>query len=161
VPRLLDLEIGTGWLVLRIVAGVLLSAVVFFFLSYVPSNLPLLISKFMPPDLPDAVGQIVSSLIHPFLPFLGAIVSASVFLEVLFRKTKAYGPALIFAGLASTLYVYFAFQGGIITVVIPREFTMGVQVVASLDITLIMVLCMLPTLLTVLRGAVMSFSRKR
>jgi hypothetical protein len=38
---------------------------------------------------------------------------------------------------------------------------MGVQVVASLDITLIMVLCMLPTLLTVLRGAVMSFSRKR
>jgi len=160
VPRVLDLEIGTGRLVLRVAVGVLLSALVFFFLSYVPSNLPFLIGKFMPSDFPNVVGQIAPGLVHPSLPVLGVFVSASVFLEVLFRKTKAYGPVLIFAGLVSTLYVYFAFQGGVIALAIPKELTMGVQVRASLDLSSVMVLCMLPTLLTVLRGAVMSLSRK-
>ncbi|MBC7113632.1 MAG: hypothetical protein H5T34_06445 [Candidatus Methanomethyliales bacterium] len=161
MPRLLDLEIGTGWLALRIVGGALLSALVFFFLSYVPLNLLELINRFVPHELLNIVGSIVSGLVHPFLPTLGAIVSISVFLEVLFRKTKAYGPILMLAGLASTLYVYFAFQGGAITLILPKGLTMGVQVKAYLDLTIIMLLCMLPTLLTVLKGAIISFSRQK
>ncbi|MGC8936220.1 MAG: hypothetical protein ACP5KV_02485 [Candidatus Methanomethylicaceae archaeon] len=158
MPRVLDLEIGTRWLVLRIVAGAILSAVVFFFLSYVPSNLPGLICRFLPADISNVAAQILSGLVHPILPALGAIVSATVFLEILFRKTKAYGPILIISGLVAVLYIYFAFQGGVMVIHLPKGLTMGVQVSAYFDLTIIMVLVMLPALLTILKGAVMAKS---
>ena len=161
MPRVLDLEIGKGRLALRVLAGAILSAVTFLLLSYTPSNMQEVIKKFVPADISNTVIQIASGLIHPYIPVLGALLSILIFLEVLFRKTKAYGPILIIAGLVSALYIYLAFQGGILTLVIPREYTMGVRVSAYFDLTVIMLLIMLPAILTVLKGVVMAIRHER
>lgn len=160
MPRLLDLEIGTGRLILRIVAGGILSVLVFFLLSYLPSNIPWIIKRFAPAEVSEAAIQILSGLVHPLLPTLGALLTVLIFLEVLFRKTKAYGPTLILAGLISALYIYFAFQGGTITLPLPKGYTMGVQVNVYFDLTFVMLLALLPALLTVVKGIVMVAKHK-
>ncbi|MCX8181698.1 MAG: hypothetical protein N3D12_01125 [Candidatus Methanomethyliaceae archaeon] len=160
MPRLFDLEIGTGWLVVRVVGGALLSAAAFLILSYLPSHITEFASKYIPAEVSSVVVPIISSFVHPSLPALGAILAVFVFIEVLFRKTKVYGPTLILAGLVSVLYIYFAFHGGVITLSIPKGYTMGVQVNAYFDFTLIMVLAILPALLTVLKGIVITAKRE-
>ncbi|MEM3447578.1 MAG: hypothetical protein QXP38_01680 [Nitrososphaerota archaeon] len=161
MPRLLDLEIKTGWLVVRVIVGALLSAAVFLLLSYLPLNLPEIVRRFVPAEVSNAAVQVVSGLVHPLLPSLGTVLSILIFLEVLFRKTKAYGPILILAGLVSALYIYFAFHGGVVGIPIPKGITMGVSASAYFDLTMIMLLVMLPALLTTLKGVVMAIRHEK
>ncbi|MGQ9759828.1 MAG: hypothetical protein ACUVQ5_04595 [Candidatus Methanomethylicaceae archaeon] len=156
MPRILDLEIGVGWLALRIVGGALLSAATYFLLSYVPSHLPEILGRFAPPEFSSIIVSIVSELINPLLYIVGAVIAVIVFLQIVFRKTKVYGPILILAGLASLAYIYLAFQGGVITLTLPKELAMGLQVSVRVYLVTLMTLAMVPTILTMIKGIIIS-----
>jgi hypothetical protein len=71
--------------------------------------------------------------------------------------TKAYGPLLIMAGLVYSYYVYLLFHGGVIDLVFPEVFGAGSGLTASLDLTIIMILAMLPAILTIAKGLLLTF----
>jgi len=151
-----DYEEGKRPLFLRVLKGFILLGIIYFFLSYSPSYIWYL-KKYLPPGFPVMLIDIVSEIIHPLVPLLGFLVGVLVFLSVVFYMTKAYGPLLIMAGLVYSYYVYLLFHGGVIDLVFPEVFGAGSGLTASLDLTIIMILAMLPAILTIAKGLLLTF----
>ncbi|MDG6937492.1 MAG: hypothetical protein JRM97_08230 [Nitrososphaerota archaeon] len=99
---------------------------------------------------------LAASLVSPSLPLVGLAVAALVFLGVLLRGTKAYGPVLVALGVALLAYVYVAFHGGTIDVSIPRVQQYSVSGSVALGLASLMYLFMAPAVLTLVKGAVLT-----
>lgn len=152
---LLGYEISKVRLILRIVGGFLLFAITYFFLSYLPLNLEFAY-RFAPLRFPDVLIDVISEMIHPFLPLLGFFIAVLVFLGIVFYMTNAYGPILVLLGLASAAYIYLTFHGGMINLMFQEVFGTG-RISVSFDLTIIMILGMLPAIFTIIKGFVLTF----
>jgi len=158
MPKILDLELKASSFALRIVVGIIAAAITFFVLYYLPANLLSILSQFVPaqalPD-PSILNPLLSSLVNPSLPMIGLLLTVLVFLECLFRGSKAYGPILMLTGLGFIAYLYLLFQGGTLSMTVPPSLLMGISAGVALDLTTIMLLFMLPAILTIIKGAVL------
>lgn len=153
--EILGYEISTGRLILRIAGGFVLFAIAYFLLSYLPEHVLDFISGIVPPEFSDVAAEALSGLLHPLIPLLGLLIAILLFLEVVFHEMRVYGPILIGAGITSTIYVYIAFHGGMIELTFSH--LMGLSASASLDLTALMILAMIPAILTALKGLLITF----
>jgi len=170
---LLGLEISTGRLVLRIMAGVLLAALLFLLLSFLPMEAQGILSEFLPPEL-SAITDMIAGLIHPALPFVGAVVAILSLLLVVLRGSMVYGPATIAFGATYLLYILLAFSFGAPSLVFPEEeivqalqqflkmsTPISVDLVAYADLTGLMLILMVPYKLTVIKGIILTLTFRR
>lgn len=158
MPKILDLELKGSSLALRVVTGIIAAGITFFLLYYLPANFLSLLGQLVPaqalPD-PSILNTLLSSLVNPSLPMIGLLLTVLVFLECLLRGSKAYGPILIISGLSFIAYLYLLFHGGTMTITLPASLLMGISAGVAVDLTVIMLLFMLPSLLTIINGAVL------
>jgi len=169
---ILGLEISTGRLALRIVAGALLAAVLLAALSLLPMAAQGILSEFLPAEF-GAFYDIIAPLLHPALPFTGAVIAILSFLLVVLRGSAAYGPATAAFGLAFIAHILLAFGFGTPSLAFPPEMitqalqqalglpvALDVELVAYADLTGLMLVFMLPFILTVIKGAILTISRR-
>jgi len=158
MPKIFDLELKTTSLALRIVIGIIAAAITFFVFYYLPANLLSPISQFLPAQaLPplSTLDPLLSSIIDPMLPMIGLVLTVLIFLEYLLRGSKAYGPILILTALSFIAYLYLLFNGGTMTIAPPVSLLMGTSVDIALDLTIMMILLMLPSILNMIKGMVL------
>ena len=158
MPKILDLELKATSLALRVVIGIIAAAITFFVFYYLPTNLLSLISQFLPAQvLPPSstLDPLLSSIMDPTLPMIGLVLTVLVFLEYLLRGSKAYGTILILTALSLIAYLYLLFNGGTITITLPASLLMGTSVDIALDLTFMMILLMLPSILNIIKGMVL------
>jgi hypothetical protein len=99
---------------------------------------------------------IVASLVSAYLPLVGIAVAALVFLGVLLRGSNAYGPVLVVLGGVLLAYVYVTFHGGTVDVAIPQVRQYSVSGSVALGLAALMYLFMVPALLTLVKGVVLT-----
>ena len=158
MPKILDLELKALSLALRAITAIIVAGITFFLLYYLPANFLNILGQFVPaqalPD-PSILNPLLSSLVNPSLPMIGLLLTILVFLECLLRGSKAYGPLLILTGLSFIAYLYLLFHGGTITITLPASLLMGISAGVAVDLTTIMLLLMLPSILNIIKGAVL------
>ena len=130
-----------------------LAALLFY---YVPASVGGFAKQLAGPSNASTVEGVVNALISPDLALLGLAAAALVFLGVLLRGSKAYGPIIIVTGLVFLAYVYTAFQGGTITLNLPQGIQYGASGSVSMGVAGLMYLFMLAPLLTVVKGIVLT-----
>lgn len=161
MPNMLGLQISGVRLALRVVLAVVIGGLAFVLFYYVPSHLLDLIDRFLPPGSQSVVSGIVSNLISPTLPTIGLALSAFVFLGIILRGTKVYGPILVLNGLSFLAYIYTALHGGTVGLTLPSDLLQGVSGGVTVDLSTLMLIMLLPSLLTIVKGAVLTVSRPR
>jgi hypothetical protein len=159
VPRLLDLELSQKSLVFRLVSGILAAALTFLVFYFIPANIMTLVSGFIPSNARAAVNAVLSSIISPAMPLLGLFLTVLAFLSSLLRGSKVHGPIIILEGLCFIAYLYLTFQGGIITITLPKELLRGLSASLQLGLVNLMLLCMVPSLLTVVKGVILTLKK--
>ena len=158
MPKILDLELKATSLALRVVIGVIAAAITFLISYYLPANLLSLLSQFLPAQAlppPSTLEPLLSSIINPMLPMIGFVLTVLIFLEYLLRGSKAYGPILILTALSLIAYLYLLFNGGTMAIALPASIFMGTSVDMALDLTIMMILLMLPSILNMIKGMVL------
>jgi hypothetical protein len=158
MPKILDLELKASSLALRVIVSIIAAAIMFFVLYYLPANLLSFLSQFVPAQAlppPSTLNPLLSSIIDPTLPMIGLLLTVLVFLEYLLRGSKAYGPILILTSLSFIAYLYLFFNGGTMIITLPANLLMGISVDIALDLTVIMLLLMLPSILNIIKGIVL------
>jgi len=169
MPEFLGLRISLGRLVLRGVLAFIAAFFTFALLYLIPLDIAELAGMGAPPQLQPQVAQIVAGIIHPALPALGLALTPAVFLAVLLRGSRVYGPLVIVESALSFAYVFFAFQGGTFTIDIPQSLIssisalpLGIQLSIFLQVNLafIMILFLVPCALGIAKGALLTL-RKR
>jgi len=169
---ILGLEISTGRLALRFVAGALLASVLFASLSLLPMAVQGILSEFLPEEL-GAFYDVKAPLIHPALPFTGAVIAILSFLRVVLRGSAAYGPVTAAFGLAFIAHILLAFSFGTLSLALPQgmigqalqealniPLAVDIGLVAYADLTGLMLIFMLPFILTVIKGVILTVSRR-
>jgi hypothetical protein len=159
VVRLLGLEMSGAKFGLRIFLAVVFGALAFAVFYLVPASIGPLAKQVAGPANASAVGALVDSLVSPGLPLVGIAVAALVFVGVFLRGTKAYGPVLVVLGLALLAYVYALFQGGTVHVTIPQLSQYAASGSIAVDLTDLMYLFMVPAVLTLLKGVVLTATK--
>jgi hypothetical protein len=169
---ILGLEISTGRLALRFVAGALLASVLFASLSLLPMAVQGILSEFLPEEL-GAFYDVIAPLIHPALPFTGAVIAI-----LLLPARRAEGIRCIRASdrrlragvhspHPSRIQLWYPLAsvaagddrsgaaGG-------SQHTPAVDIglVAYADLTGLMLIFMLPFILTVIKGVILTVSRR-
>lgn len=140
--------------------GAIFSFLVFLFFYVIPANLTDLVSLAVPSQA-EALKGIVSALVNPVLPLIGLFLTVIVFLEILLKDTRAYGPLLILSGSGFIAYILVAMHGGIIKLAIPPDLLMGVSLNLIVDLMLLMLIMLLPSALTVLKGLIITFRKRK
>lgn len=154
--KFLDLEISTARFALRVVYGTVVAGMMLFVLYYVPSNLDQLISRFVPGSYAIPISNAVSSLVGPVLPLIGIALGVLTFLEILFKGTWIYGAFVLLLGATCVTYDYVFFHGGILSISIPAGIAPNISGGSfSLQLSLIMVLLMIPSILTAAKGGLL------
>lgn len=161
MPKLLDLRLTGRSLAFRLVTAILLGAVILLILSYIPANLPALLSPHIPLKMRPAVNALLSALIDPALPSIGLIITLLISLSILLRGSKVYGPLQIMLGLSFTAYIYLLFQGGLIDITIPEGIIPTLYGTVRLQLSTLMVLFILPGLLTALKGIIITIAKPK
>ena len=158
MARLLGVEVTSQQLAARGVLAVAFGGVAFILFYYLPVSAASLVSQVAGPA-GAPLAPVVSGLVSPDLPAIGAAVAALVFLGVFLRGTRAYGPILMAVGVAFLAYFYVALHGGTVTLAIPQ----GVGYSASGDVSIgvadLLYLLMVAPALTVVKGAVLTATR--
>lgn len=158
MARLLGVEVTSQQLAVRGVLAVAFGGVAFLLFYYLPVSAASLVSQIAGPA-GAPLAPVVSGLVSPDLPAIGAAVAALVFLGVFLRGTKAYGPIVMAVGVAFLAYFYVALHGGTVTLAIPQ----GVGYSASGDVSIgvadLLYLLMVAPALTVVKGAVLTATR--
>ncbi|MCX6649848.1 MAG: hypothetical protein NTV61_10765 [Candidatus Bathyarchaeota archaeon] len=162
--KLLDLEISTSQLTLRILTAITLSAVTLAALYYAPQVL-INYTKM----IPDATTQnIINQLIDPKTPTIGILTAAIVFLTITLRKTRIEGPSLICLGLSLLAYGYTLFHGGNLSLQIPvteiqqslgANIPLDIQAQLAINITTLMIASMITPILLLIKGALLTATR--
>ena len=150
-----------GWpsLIFRFIAGTIVSFFVFLVFYAIPSYLPELVSLAMPSQA-EALKGIVSALVSPALPFIGLFLTVAVFLEIFLKDTEVYGPLLMLSGSGFIAYILVAMHGGIIQMVVPSNLLMGISLNLAVGLTFLMLIMLLPSALTVLKGLILTFKKR-
>jgi hypothetical protein len=156
VPRILDLDLKTGSMVIRLALVALFGSLTFIVFYYLPTNILNFIKGALPSGSSAAAASgIVSSLIPSSLPYIGLGLTALVFLGVVLRGTKVYGVIQILCGAGFAAYVYVALQGGVVKLTIPPGLAQGTTGSLNLDLSLLMLLMLIPPILTIVKGALL------
>lgn len=169
MPKLLDLEIGTASLVIRVILGLICAGIVFFIFYYLPVNLKAILdfvlSTVVPGSSnipPGATGDLLGAVVSPILPFSGLVLTVVTFLEIVMRGTKIYGPILIVSGSFWLVVLYIVFEGGNIIFALDQSLFSGLSEIISnfalrisIGLLPIMLIFMLPSILTIVKGVVL------
>ncbi|MDG7012817.1 MAG: hypothetical protein JRN46_01150 [Nitrososphaerota archaeon] len=150
---------SAGKLGLRAVLAAVFGAIALVVFYYVPASLGTLASRLVGPADTPAVSSLVASLVGPTLPALGVAVAVLVFVCFFLRGTKAYGPVLVVLGLALLAYVYVLFHGGTVYATVPTLSQYSAAGSVAISMAALMYLFMLPPLLTVVKGAVLTAAK--
>ncbi|MGA2572930.1 MAG: hypothetical protein ABSF36_01830 [Candidatus Methanomethylicaceae archaeon] len=174
MPKLLDLEISTASLAIRVILGLICAGIIFFIFYYLPVNLKAILdfvlstvvpgSSSIPPGVTsDVLGVVVS----PILPFSGLVLTVVTFLEIVMRGTRIYGPILIVSGSFWLVVLYIVFEGGNIVFALDQSLFSGLSEILpsfalriSIGLIPIMLIFMLPSMLTVTKGVVLVLGRR-
>lgn len=141
---------------MRVVLAVVFGGLAAVFLAYLPAMVGSFAKQAAGTANAAAVESVVSALVNPSLPAVGAVVAALVFVGVLLRGTKAYGPVLVVLGLALLAYVYMAFQGGTIALTIPQGVQYSATGTVSIGVSMLMLMFMIAPILTLVKGLVIT-----
>lgn len=174
MPKLLDLEIGTASLVIRIMLGLICAGIVFFIFYYLPVNLKTILDFVLSTVVPSygniparIIGDVMGALVSPLLPYLGVVLIVVTFLEILMRGTKIYGPILIASGAFWLVVLYIVFEGGNIVFTLDQNLFSGISETLtsfalriSIGLTPIMLIFMLPSMFTMVKGVVLVMGRR-
>ena len=87
---------------------------------------------------------------------MGLVVAALVFLGILLRGSRVYGPVLVVLGGALLAYVYVMFHGGTIDIAIPQVQQYSISGSVAIGLAALMYLFMVPALLTLVKGVVLT-----
>ncbi len=156
MPRLLDLKLTGAKLALRLALAILLGGLAFVLFYFLPASASSLLGNSLSTaGIPGASG-VVSSLINPSLPLIGLAAALFVFLGVLLRGTRIYGPIVIVTGLVFAAYVYTAFQGGTISLTLPPGLQGNASGTIAINASTLMYLFLLGPVLTILKGVVLT-----
>ena len=159
MPKLLDLELSGRSLAFRVVLGVISAALTFLIFFYVPANLTTLISGYIPADMRTTINTLLASLIGPAMPPLGILLAALAFLSSLLHGSKVYGLILLVEGLCFIAYLYLAFQGGTLSITLPKELLYGISANLQINLANIMFLFMIPSLLGIIKGIILALKK--
>ncbi len=122
---------------------------------YLPANLGSIASPALPAEMREPVSSILSQLMPAQATQIGLLIAVVVFIAALLRGSKAYGPLVAIDGILFAAYFYTLFQGGIITIKasLPAIIAPGTaEGMVSLDITNILYFFLIPPLLTIVKG---------
>jgi hypothetical protein len=137
--------------------SLLAAALAFAAFYLLPSLLSSLLSLAIPPE---AASEVASSLIYPVLPFVGLLIAVLVFLVILTRGTKIYGPVLILYGFSSIAYIYLALHAGTIQLAIPASTFAETSANVTVNLTALLLILLVTPILTVLKGLLVTLQRR-
>lgn len=150
----MDLQLSSASLALRVISGAALAALVFLAFYYLPANLSALVSGSLTPSNAAAVSSVATALVGS-TPIIGLVLAALVFLGAVLRGSKVYGAVLIVIGILFATYTYLLLHGGSIGGTIPSNLSSGASGNFVIDVTLLMVLLLVPSILTVVKGTLL------
>lgn len=161
MAKFLDLDLGVVTFSLRLLAALVFASVDIFLLYYVPTHLNTLISEYLPINNSSNIENMIAGLVSPSLPLVGIAVSLVAFFGILFKGSKIYGLILALTGILFSFCTYLFFQGGTMFVHIPSGLIQGISGSVVMDLTILMWLLMLPSLLTIVKGRVLILQAAR
>ncbi|HZW55543.1 MAG TPA: hypothetical protein VFF30_04575 [Nitrososphaerales archaeon] len=162
MPEFMGLEISGASLALRMVLASLSAAASFAIYYYVPANIGNLVSSYIPSTVASGVSGILAGFVSPFLLIIGLLIAVFSFLSILLKGTKIYGVVVMMTGALFAIYTYLVFQGGSISVNIPQSsLIQNVSGSIQVQLSLLMLLFILPSLLTVVKGGLILASANR
>ncbi|MDG6999984.1 MAG: hypothetical protein JRN15_12815 [Nitrososphaerota archaeon] len=153
--KLLGLELSGGAFGLRLSAALILAALEAFLFYYLPTNVGSLASGYLPSSYSSQIVSLVSGLVSPLLPILGLVIAVLGLLGILLKGTKIYGLIIALIGATFAGYTYLFFQGGTIHLNVPPGLIQNVTGQISLELYLVMLLLIIPSLLTIVKGGVL------
>jgi len=156
MSRLAGLELSHGALVSRLVIGALASVMVFFVYYYLPASLVAFASRFIPANALAAADKVLPSLINPAILMLGLLLTLLVFLNVVLGGSKVHGLIVILIGACVFAYTILIFQGGTISLVLPRELLQGLGIDLQINLTNLMLVFLACPVLTVIKGVLLT-----
>jgi hypothetical protein len=158
MPRFMGLELSVVAILTRVVEAVVFSMLAFVLLFYIPAIVPTGLSGFVNVSGKGIGSSVLSKIIQPTAPSLGLFIVLLVFGATLARGTAVYGPLLVLNGIAFLVYVYSFFQGGVVRVTaLGTAFgATGSTLSISLDAWALMAAFMLPPVLTIVKGLLLS-----
>ena len=159
MPKILDLQLKTSSLILRLIVGLITAAVSFILLYYIPANLSSLMYSFGIRD--EIIINLVRSLVNPVLPTIGLAVAVLELVSAIMRGSKTYGPITLVLGLLFTSYVYLLFQQGAIVIPLSASIYPGISGALVIQLTNLMLLFMLPFILMALKGITLTYYSMR
>jgi len=159
MPKILDLQLKTSSLVLRLIVGLITAAVSFILLYYIPANLSSLMYSFGIRD--EIIINLVRSLVNPVLPTIGLAVAVLELVSAIMRGSKTYGPITLVLGLLLTSYVYLLFQQGAIVIPLSASIYPGISGALVIQLTNLMLLFILPFILMALKGITLTYYSMR
>jgi len=162
VPRILDLQISTPRLVGRVILAFILAGIDFFFLYVLISPSDTFVLHYLPANVSSHLATAMSSFVSPTLPLIGLVIVVLIFFDQIFKRTRIEGAFLVVMGAVFAWYTYVIFQGGTLNLNIPSGLVQNITGNVIVHATLLMWLFILPSLLTIVKGALMlSYSNKR
>lgn len=159
MPKLIDVEVSGGGLAIRLVTGIVGAIIAFILLFFIPTSAASLVSGSVPASFASGINSLISSLVNPVMPPLGLLVAVLVFLSALLRGTKIYGLIVILLGIFYLAYIYLFFHGGTINIQVPQGIAQGVSGSIVVELNLLMLLFMIPSILTIIKGIVLSLPK--
>jgi hypothetical protein len=161
MPRILDLEISTPKLIMRVIVAFILAGIDFFFFYVLISPNDTFLQKILPPSISSHVQSAMSSFVSPSLPLIGLAIVALIFFDQIFKGTRIEGAFLIIMGSLFAWYTYTIFGGGTMNLNIPQGLVQNISGNITVHAALLMWLFILPSLLTVVKGALMLYNSNK
>lgn len=161
MPRILDLQISTLRLVLRVIYAVILASIDIFIFYILISPNDTLLRRFLPASISSHLTTALSSFVSPTLPLIGLAMAALIFLDTIFKQTRIEGAFVMITGGLFAWYTYAIFDGGTMNLAIPSGLVQNVTGNITIQASLIMWLFILPSLLTAVKGALMLYNSNK
>ena len=161
MPRILDLQISTPRLIGRVILAVILAGIDFFIFYVLISPKDTFILHYLPANISSTLSNTMSSFVSPTLPLIGLVIVSLIFLDQIFKGTRIEGAFMIIMGSIFAWYTYTVFQGGTMNLNIPSGLIHNISGNIILHATLLMWLFILPSLLSILKGALMLSNANR
>lgn len=160
MPKILDLELSTPRFIGRIIVAIILAGIDFFFLYILISPSSSFVENLMPASLAPFFTA-MHKFIPPTLPIIGLAIAFLIFFDQIFKQTKIEGGFVIVMSSLFAWYAYNVFQGGTMHITIPAGLVQNVTGAIIVNATLIMWMLILPSLLSIVKGALMLFHSNR
>ena len=153
--KFFDLDLSPRSICVRVASAIIFASLEGFLFYYLPTHLASLLSLYLPRNSSSNIQSMIAALVSPALPLTGIAISLIAFFGILLRGSKIYGIILVVDGILFSFYTYLFFQGGTMLVKIPSGLVQGISGSVAMDLTLVMWLLILPSLLTIVKGGVL------